>query len=225
MEMDRNTVFCSKNHAERHGSDVFILNALDPEDYGSVDWKSQRQDLLFLGYAKRPEKNLTTCLRLARENGRKLAIVGGKFKWYRWRPWARYHGFLGGIEKNQVLNNSVALLFPVLWHEPFGIALIEALYFGNPVIGTVYGSLPEIVHPQVGFLSTRYSELLEALDDVERWNRRGCHEYVMERFHIKRMTDEYLQLYHRILDGELLQVNPPRNPGNFDSRMLLPLEN
>ena len=39
------------------------------------------------------------------------------------------------------------------WHEPFGIALIEALYFGCPVFGTPYGSLPEIVEEGVqGFL-------------------------------------------------------------------------
>lgn len=99
-ELDRNTVFCSKNHAFRFGSDVFVHNAIDPEDYVSVDWNCERQHLLFLGYAKRPEKNLKSCLRLARQSRIPLAVVGGKDKWYRRRPCVRYCGFLGGQAKS-----------------------------------------------------------------------------------------------------------------------------
>lgn len=223
--LDRNTVFCSRNQASRYGSEVFVHNGLDPDDYGPVDWRRERKHLLFLAYAKRPEKNLKACLRLARQSGRKLAVVGGKPKWYRWRPWAQYYGFLGGQDKIDVLNASQALLYPVRWHEPFGIALIEALYFGNPVFGTRYGSLPELIIPETGFLSNRYSELLEAVRHPDKFDRKACHDYVMTNFHVRRMARQYLQLYQKILDGEHLNHKPPKNPGNFNPEQLLPLHN
>ena len=55
------------------------------------------------------------------------------------------------------------MIFPVRWHEPFGLAIVESLYFGCPVFGTPYGSLPEIVAPDVGVLSARASDLAEAV--------------------------------------------------------------
>jgi glycosyltransferase involved in cell wall biosynthesis len=222
---NQNTVFVSRSHAHRHGSETYVHNAIDPEEYGPVDWGRERRHLLFLGYAKRPEKNLKTCQRLARQSGRELAVVGRKSKWYRWRPGTRYCGFLGGQAKNDVLNASQALLYPVRWHEPFGIALVEALYFGNPVFGTPYGSLPELITPEVGFLSNCCSQLLEAVKCLEKFDRKACHDYVMTHFHVRRMAQQYLQLYQKILDGEYLNRKPPENPGNFNPRQLLPLYN
>src|SRR5574344_1301914 len=37
IEMDKNTVFVSKNHAARFGSDVFVHNGLDWDDYIKPD--------------------------------------------------------------------------------------------------------------------------------------------------------------------------------------------
>ncbi|MCK5581949.1 MAG: glycosyltransferase family 4 protein, partial [Candidatus Omnitrophica bacterium] len=130
---DINTVFVSRNHARRNGSECFVHNGIDVDEYGPVDWAVQRKHLLFLGYAKRPEKNLKDCLYIARKTKNVLAVVGGKDKWYRRRPWASYKGFLGGEKKNKELRESKALLLPVLWDEPFGIVIIESLYFGSPV--------------------------------------------------------------------------------------------
>jgi len=47
-------------------------------------------------------------------------------------------------------------VFPSLWHEPFGIPVIEAMAAGLPVIATRGGALPEIVvEGETGFLVDR----------------------------------------------------------------------
>jgi glycosyltransferase involved in cell wall biosynthesis len=220
---DINTVFCSADHAQRHGSSTFVYNAIDPEEYGPVDFNVKRSFLLFMGYAKRPEKNLKDCLTMARRTGNTLAVVGGKDKWYRRRPWVKYMGIIGGQKKNEILQQSKALLFPIRWHEPFGIVLIEALYFGMPVIGSPYGSVRELIPPEVGYLSDSVSDMEQAIGRLEEFDPHRCHEYVRERFTIARLTQDYLRLYERVLSGKTLNEKQPVNNGNFSRDSLLAL--
>jgi len=216
-------VFISKAHAERNGSSTFVYNGIDLDEYGPVDFGAVRKHLLFLGYAKRPEKNLKDCLKIARKTKNILAVVGGKDKWYRRRPWVAYKGIIGGAKKNEVLQLSKALLFPVRWHEPFGIAIIEALYFGSPVIGSRYGALPELVSTDVGFLSNSINEMIDAVIHLDQFKPRRCHEYVCDQFTAKHITQNYIKLYEKVLGGKTLNEKNPINGGNFYREELLPL--
>ena len=122
----------------------------------------------------------------------------------------RFEGMVSGTNKNRLINGSRALLFPVLWNEPFGIALTESLYFGCPVFGTPFGSLAELITPEFGFLSHSRSELIQALGEVDSYNRLKCHEYVCDVFSSLKMTQDYLALYEKVLNGENLNPEPPR---------------
>ena len=56
--------------------------------------------------------------------------------------------YIGEIEedrKAEFLGNAAGLLFPIDWPEPFGLASIEAMACGTPVIGWNCGAMPEIV--------------------------------------------------------------------------------
>jgi glycosyltransferase involved in cell wall biosynthesis len=97
----------------------------------------------------------------------------------------------------------------VRWHEPFGLALIESLYFGCPVFGTPYGSLPEIVIPEVGHLTSSALELADAVAHVNDFNRKTCHEYVMDTFTHIQMMASYVRLYEKVLNGEKLNPKAP----------------
>ncbi len=77
---------------------------------------------------------------------------------------------LGGEKKNQAIQNSQAILFPGLWHEPLGLAILESLYFGCPVFGTTYGSLPELISAERGFLSNSKSELVNAIRNAGNYD-------------------------------------------------------
>ena len=49
--LDINTVFVSKNHATRYGSDSFVHNGIDPADYGDPGLNNTRNYFHFLGDA------------------------------------------------------------------------------------------------------------------------------------------------------------------------------
>lgn len=112
-------------------------------------------------------------------------------------------------KKNEYIRASKGLIFPVKWHEPFGIALIESLYFGCPVFGTPYGSLPEIVTEEMGVLSTSANVLTEALKTADDFDRKKCHQYVCDIFLSNTMANEYIKLYEKVLSGSNLNPETP----------------
>jgi glycosyltransferase involved in cell wall biosynthesis len=57
----------------------------------------------------------------------------------------QYLGLAGLAAKNELLGNSLALLFPITWDELFGLVMIEAMPCGALVLALQAGSVPEIV--------------------------------------------------------------------------------
>jgi glycosyltransferase involved in cell wall biosynthesis len=78
---------------------------------------------------------------------REVAALGGR---------ASLHGPTANDEVGSHYARSGVFVFPSLWHEPFGIPVIEAMAAGLPVVATRGGALPEIVlDGQTGFLVER----------------------------------------------------------------------
>ncbi|MBC7886713.1 MAG: glycosyltransferase [Ferruginibacter sp.] len=215
-DLDSNTVFVSRNHAGRYGSDSFVYNCLDVEDYGKPDLTSKRHYVHFLADAAWRVKNVSAAIKIAREASVPLQVIGGvRFNFnmgirLTFDPNTRFRGMKGGEEKNTIINGSKGLLFPVLWNEPFGIAIVESLYFGCPVIGTPYGSLTELVPAEVGFLSAKKDELVNAVKNIDVYDRTVCHRYVMDNFTADKMTFQYLALYEKVMNGEHLNAIAPK---------------
>ena len=90
-----------------------------------------------------------------------------------------------------------------------GLAIIESLYFGCPVFGTPYGSLPEIVSEEFGVLSHRRSVLTEAIENVDDFDRKRCHEYARDTYSSKVMTDSYIRYFEKILNGDIVHKEQP----------------
>lgn len=212
---DPNAVFISRDHAKRHGSDTFVYNGIDSEEYGRPMLDNRREYFHFLGKAAWRIKNVRGAIRIARKAGVPLRVLGGYrlnlnmgFRLTLDRN-VSFFGMVGGTTKNLLLNGSRGLIFPVLWHEPFGLAVVESLYFGCPVVATPYGALPELVHPATGLLSNHFDELVQAVRHIGDFDRVACHQWVCENFTARRMATDYLRLYERVLAGETLNREIP----------------
>ena len=213
--MDINTVFVSKNHASRYGSVSYVHNGIDPDDYGDPGLNQKRNYFHFLGDAAWRVKNVRGAIKIAQHAKIKLRILGGKrFNFNQgirltFDPRIHFDGMIGGAEKNNLLKGSKGLIFPVLWNEPFGLSIVESLYFGCPVFGTPYGSLKEIIHPSVGITSNSLSALVDAVQNASQFDTKICHQYVMDNFTSTQMTANYLKKYETVLSGQRLNDTAP----------------
>ncbi len=218
-----NTVFVSKKHAAVHGSDQFVHNGIDFNEYPDFIPRdlSQVNQLLFLAKASWKVKNLKQATQIAKATKKHLHIIGGRS----FLP-SRYihsHGIMGGKEKNQIMKKCDALLFPVRWHEPFGIAIIEAMAFGLPVFGSQYGSLPELITPEVGQTFSCKEEIIEFLGSQEFiYDSKSIRNYVETNFNMARVTRDYVEVYERMLAGESLNKKGPTWSENKAPLELLP---
>ncbi len=216
-ELDKNTVFVSQNHASRYNSNAYVYNGLDWSDYSLPDLNNKRNYFHFLGNAAWRVKNVSGAIDVIKKTKtEKLKVLGGvRFNVnmgirLTFSTKISFEGMVGGKKKFELLNGSKGLIFPVKWHEPFGLAIIESLYFGCPVFGTPYGSLPELVKEDVGFLSNRSDELVEAVLHADKYSRKRCHEYAVEEFNARRMAQNYVKKYEIVISGNQLNAIAPK---------------
>lgn len=169
---------------------------------------------LFLGRMN-PEKGVTQAITIARLAGVPLKIAA-KMQDVAEKDYfaavvqpllgtdVDYVGEVTAAEKYELLGNSVALVNPIQWDEPFGLVMIEALATGTPVIASDRASAPEIVdHGETGFLSNSGQALAHALTRAETFNRQQCREVAEERFSAQLMATKYGELYGELY-GERL---------------------
>jgi glycosyltransferase involved in cell wall biosynthesis len=115
-------------------------------------------------------------------------------------PLVEFIGEIGDAEKPRFLGDALALLFPVDWPEPFGLAMIESLACGTPVIARGCGSVPEIVASgRTGFIADSLDELVDAVKRIGIIDRAACRRHVEERFTASRMVDDYEDIYRRLV--------------------------
>ena len=203
-----NSVFVSRKHARNHGSDCFVYNGIDLKEYPYFsEGKKRWRDFLFLAKASWRVKNLVGARHVCKKTAKHLHVVGGR-TWWPHRHVTNY-GMLGGEEKLAAIRRCDALLFPVRWHEPFGIAVIEAMSQGLPVLASPYGSLPELITPETGVICRNGEEMVEALEHSRSWDREAIRRHVEEHFSIATFTRRYLELYQKVMEGKRLNDAPP----------------
>jgi glycosyltransferase involved in cell wall biosynthesis len=66
------------------------------------------------------------------------------------------------------------------------------------------GAIPEIVTPDVGFLSNDEQELADFINSRPSYSPKHCHDYAVERFSASVMAKEYLKKFETVLNGEPL---------------------
>jgi glycosyltransferase involved in cell wall biosynthesis len=206
---------CSNYIAEQirpYGNTTTIYNGVSVSDYQVTESVSADAPLVFIGRIQK-EKGTAIAIDVARRTGKKLVIAGNipagpihqRYFEEEVKPFLdgrqiAYVGPVDDTQKNKLLGKCLAFLMPVLWDEPFGIVMTEALACGVPVIGFRRGAIPEIVENKInGFVCGSVDEMADAVENIQTISRLKCRQTVEEKFSSTALARQYEQLYKRII--------------------------
>ena len=115
-------------------------------------------------------------------------------------PFVEFVGEVDQPAKQKLLAHAIAMVFPIDWPEPFGLAMIEAMACGTPVIAFPMGSVPEVIDEGItGFIIHSEEEGAEAVSRCADLDRAACRRQFEARFSSCRMASEYIELYSRLM--------------------------
>jgi glycosyltransferase involved in cell wall biosynthesis len=184
-----------------------IHHGIDLCQYRLVEHKQQY--LSFIGRIA-PLKGTHIAIDVAQRTGIPLKIAGDVQPMYREyfenkiKPQldgklVEYIGLADLQAKNELLGNSMAMLFPIQWNEPFGLVMVEAMACGTPVLAMPGGSVPEVVREGVsGYICRSVVQMAKRARDLN-FNPLAVRQYVAENFSIQRMAREYAGVYETAL--------------------------
>jgi glycosyltransferase involved in cell wall biosynthesis len=101
--------------------------------------------------------------------------------------------------KADLLAGAAAMLFPIQWEEPFGLAMVEAMVSGTPVVAFDRGAAREIVEPGLtGFLVDTVDEMVARVKEVGSIDPIACSNRARDRFSPDRMAAGYEEVYRAL---------------------------
>jgi glycosyltransferase involved in cell wall biosynthesis len=161
--------------------------------------------LLFLGRMI-ADKGPAEAIKIARAVDMPLVLAGPAEETFDERIAPHVDGeqikFVGRVdaeERNRLLAGAAALLYPLLYGEPFGLVVVEAMACGTPVLGTAIGAVPELVEPGItGYLAPTWEGLIDLVPRALELNRRAIRDRAVERFDYQHMVDHHEALYQRL---------------------------
>jgi len=112
----------------------------------------------------------------------------------------KYIGEYSREQKSDFFGSAKALIYPILWHEPFGLNMAEAQACGTPVIAFKMGSVPEVVKDKkTGFVVKNIKEAVKAVKKIDQIKRQDCRKWVEEKFTQEVMVKNYEKLYYKLI--------------------------
>ncbi|SEC70094.1 glycosyltransferase [Paenibacillus sp. GP183] len=163
----------------------------------------------FLGRIDR-EKGVGDAVRLAERTGMRTIIAGPIWDRELYREiYPRmektanisYVGEVHGEKKQNLLMHAKWLLFPTACEEQLGLVLVEALACGTPVAAYGREAVPEVMQGLPQFICDDLNGMERLIKGKSLVPPEALREYVSMRYTKEKMTDKYLELYARAIDG------------------------
>lgn len=120
-----------------------------------------------------------------------------------------FHGWVDEQRVNQLINDSRALVFPSVWHEPGGTVAFEAMAHSRAVIMSKVGGMPEVVlHERNGLLveTNHIHQLATSIErlaiDWELAKQLGIEGRRMaaEQYNLPSHVGQLMQFYQQTID-------------------------
>ncbi len=204
--------YVSISYADRSNELHYIANVYNGIDPGCFTLNSKSGDYLLYFGRIHHDKGTRESIDIALKAKMKLIIAGliqdENYYHQKIEPLIDgeqiiYAGNAGPAERDKLLGGAYALLHPINFNEPFGLSVAESMFCGTPVIAFNKGSMQELIEPgKTGFLVNNIEQAVEVIPQIKKIDRAYCRRYAMSKFSINKITDDYINVYKKILDGD-----------------------
>lgn len=184
------------------GDITYAGTVYNAADLAELPFQPSSQGYLLMMGSVAPHKNQKDGILAAKALGKKIILAGKIGNQAYWDTeiaplvdgnMVVHKGELEISKKAALLGGADALLFPIVWPEPFGLVMIEAMACGTPVVAYGNGAVPEVVEDGVtGFIvdqSQGVGGLAVAAKRINEIDRAACRKRVEEHFTIDKMID------------------------------------
>jgi len=191
----------------------FVGNVYNGVDVELLKFREKKKNYLVWIGRSAPNKGAREAIIAAKKAGKKLILTGRidknspvAMEYFekeikpRLGENIKYIGEINDKRKIKILGEAQAFLFPIRWEEPFGLVMIEAMACGTPVIAFNRGSVSEVVkNGKTGFVVKNLNQMVKAIKKINKINPYDCRTWVENNFTIEKMTDNYEEIYKKVL--------------------------
>jgi glycosyltransferase involved in cell wall biosynthesis len=190
-----------------------VYNGIDVNNFAFSD---KPGDYLLVVGRMSPDKGIHLAIKVAKQAGIRLVLAGivppeneayfeQEVKPHLEKGRIEFIGPVSGPSKKAVYAGALALLHLVTYREAFGLAMVEAMASGTPVIGVGLGSVSELVRPGLSGVVVPPAEedqivaaTVKALTQIEKLERSTIRQYALDTFGLERMVAGYLKVYQAL---------------------------
>jgi glycosyltransferase involved in cell wall biosynthesis len=193
-----------------------VYNAIDAEVYKPITNRQEKEEYLVTLARISPDKAQHLAIDMAKRLNVRLVLAGkidrGAEEYFEKEikphlgdqiTWCEN---VQGDEKAQLLAKAKAMVFPIQWEEPFGLAMVEAMVSGTPVLAMSRGAATELVEPGItGWLAEDVDGLVEGYERLDEIDLERCVKHASKRFGPVQMADGYQSVYERAIEESFYQ--------------------
>ena len=195
----------SKFISDHVGCPEYVWECTDPNDFYFRPVK--RDYFLWIGGTDWGEqKGIFTTIRLAKKLRFKLKIAGtgqNKAMIEHIKSFCddkiEYVGAVNGHEKADLFLRAKATILLTQLPDACPVVMAESLSSGVPVIGSIHGSVPEVITPEVGFIVNNDIEFVKALLKIDKIHPKVCREYAKKNLSHTVSATKHLIYYENMI--------------------------
>lgn len=210
LNQDCNIIFPTLESANNTAKTKAIIHhGLNVNDYMSYD---KEDYLLFIG-ALYKEKGAHTAIEIAKQTNSKLKIAGPIFPEHQdyfdtmikpnLNDQIEYVGAVGGERRKELFGKAKVMLFPIEHQESFGLAMIEALASGTPVVAYNISTVNEIIGCFSNCIGNTEDDLINIINTNNFPTSNELINYCKSNFSRELMTQRHIEYYKYLMEARL----------------------
>lgn len=187
----------SKTHVEL-GCEYVVYPGFDPDDF--IYKKEKSNTALFLGRIIE-NKGAKLAYDICNHVGQDIVFAGPNILNLKETKHCKFAGFVGPIERMNLLSDAKFLFAPSLFMEPCNWTVIEAQFSGTPTITTNFGGFTEtVLQGDTGLRCSTTNDMIYATQNIDKLiNPENCYKNANSRFTIKQQCDYYEYIFKSLI--------------------------